>query len=93
MLLLRPNCECCDLELPPDCENVRICSFECTYCSDCASNFSNKCPNCGGELIRRPIRPAIHLDKFPASRKRLINPKHFKQRNYGLHSKPKAKAN
>jgi len=55
MLLIRPNCECCDLELPPESENVRICSFECTYCTDCAENFSNKCPNCGGELVRRPI--------------------------------------
>lgn len=58
MLELRPNCECCDRDLPPDSLAARICSFECTFCADCAEAvLDGRCPNCGGELVRRPIRP------------------------------------
>ncbi|WP_299876746.1 DUF1272 domain-containing protein [uncultured Sulfitobacter sp.] len=71
MLILKPNCECCDVDLPPDSTAARSCSFECTFCKDCAeTRFDNTCPNCGGELIRRPIRPAAMLAKFPASTER-----------------------
>ena len=31
MLELRPNCECCDKDLPPDSREAFICSFECTF--------------------------------------------------------------
>ncbi|NIF21865.1 MULTISPECIES: DUF1272 domain-containing protein [Pantoea] len=73
MLELRPNCECCDIDLPPHSIDARICSFECTFCVTCAENkLDGKCPNCGGELLRRPIRPAKKLKKFPASRKRVL---------------------
>ncbi len=58
MLALRPNCELCDADLPPDAPNARICSYECTFCADCVEKMlHNVCPNCGGELVRRPIRP------------------------------------
>ena len=58
MLALRPNCELCDVDLPPDAPNARICSYECTFCADCVEKvLRNVCPNCGGELVRRPIRP------------------------------------
>ena len=58
MLELRPNCEACDRDLPPASAEARICSNECTFCADCADNaLHNVCPNCGGELVRRPIRP------------------------------------
>ena len=58
MLALRPNCELCDADLPPEAPNARICSYECTFCADCVENIlSNVCPNCGGEFVRRPIRP------------------------------------
>ncbi len=68
MLELRPNCECCDADLPPDSQAARICSFECTFCVTCAEGvLGGKCPNCGGELLRRPIRPADRLARFPAS--------------------------
>lgn len=68
MLELRPNCEWCDVDLPPESTAARICSFECTYCAECAEHsLDNRCPNCGGELVRRPIRPANKLEKFPAS--------------------------
>ncbi len=63
MLKLKPNCECCDRDLPPDAANALICSFECTFCTACAANRlpGGRCPNCGGELLRRPIRPAPML--------------------------------
>ncbi|MCC2114016.1 MAG: DUF1272 domain-containing protein, partial [Hyphomicrobiales bacterium] len=50
MLLMKPGCECCDVDLPPDSEAARICSFECTFCTDCAATIGGRCPNCGGEL-------------------------------------------
>ena len=74
MLVLRPSCECCDKDLPPDAVDARICSFECTFCAECAEGvLKGLCPNCGGELVRRPIRPAAKLAQFPASAKRIVN--------------------
>ncbi len=71
MLLLKPNCECCDKDLPADAADARMCTFECTFCAECAEQrFGNTCPNCGGNLVVRPIRPAKHLAKNPASTKR-----------------------
>ena len=58
-LELRPNCECCDKDLPPDATDARICTYECTFCADCVDTVPlNVCPNCGGGLAPRPIRPA-----------------------------------
>ncbi len=72
MLDLRPNCECCDRNLEPASLEARICTFECTFCADCAeTRFQGVCPNCGGELIRRPVRPAALLVKYPASTERV----------------------
>ena len=72
MLELRPNCECCDRDLPPSSDQALICTFECTFCIDCVeSRFSGVCPNCGGGLSARPIRPASALHRFPASLKRV----------------------
>lgn len=73
MLELRPNCELCDTDLPPESTDAVICTFECTFCRDCAENrLSFVCPNCGGNLVQRPIRPADKLEKFPASAKRVL---------------------
>ena len=73
MLQLRPSCECCDKDLSPDSTEARICSFECTFCASCAENvLAGKCPNCGGELVVRPRRPAAKLVKFPASTERVV---------------------
>jgi uncharacterized protein len=75
MLELRPNCECCDRDLPPDSREALICSFECTWCRDCAANkLGGRCPNCGGELVARPIRPADKLGRNPASTVRKHRP-------------------
>ncbi len=73
MLELRPNCECCDRDLPPESRDAVICTFECTFCASCASDvLGGVCPNCGGELVRRPIRPADKLSRFPASTQRVL---------------------
>ncbi len=75
MLQLRPNCECCDRDLPPSALNARICSFECTFCAECAeTHLKGICPNCGGELVRRPIRPSDKLAGNPASAQRVFKP-------------------
>ena len=75
MLELRPNCECCNKDLPPEAADARICSFECTFCASCAEvKLTGRCPNCGGELVARPRRPAEKLAKYPASTKRIVKP-------------------
>ncbi|MEB0137222.1 DUF1272 domain-containing protein [Actimicrobium sp. CCC2.4] len=75
MLVLRPGCETCDTDLPPDSGSAMICSYECTFCSDCAGTLlHNTCPNCGGELVRRPVRPQARLVNSPASRERVYQP-------------------
>lgn len=75
MLELRPNCECCNAELPPESVDARICSFECTFCASCAeSRLGGRCPNCGGELLSRPRRPPAKLVTSPASTRRVHRP-------------------
>ncbi|WP_293394584.1 DUF1272 domain-containing protein [Nevskia sp.] len=75
MLELRPNCECCDRDLPPDSDQARICSFECTFCAACATEvLHGRCPNCGGELQARPRRPLLKLASHPASAVRVLKP-------------------
>ena len=75
MLQLRPNCECCDADLPPQSTLARICTFECTFCASCADGrLAGTCPNCGGELLQRPRRPADKLSKYPASTERVLKP-------------------
>jgi uncharacterized protein len=73
MLELRPKCECCGKALPPAALDAMICSFECTYCADCAQSvLKGTCPNCGGTLVPRPIRPASKLINNPASTLRVL---------------------
>jgi uncharacterized protein len=58
MLELRPTCENCRKALPPESAEARICSFECTFCTDCVERvLHNVCPNCGGGFVSRPVRP------------------------------------
>jgi hypothetical protein len=72
MLQLRPNCECCNRDLPPESQDAFICSFECTFCHACKEGvLAGKCPNCGGELVARPRRPAEKLAKYPPSSERI----------------------
>lgn len=75
MLELRPCCECCGRDLPPDAD-ARICSFECTFCAACGDTIlTGACPNCGGELVKRPVRSATMLAKYPASTERIVREK------------------
>lgn len=75
MLALRPNCECCDRELPPDAADAMICSFECTFCAACVdTRLRGVCPNCGGAFAPRPVRPASLLERFPPSTERVFKP-------------------
>lgn len=75
MLLLRPNCECCNRDLSPSADEAVICSFECTFCRSCAESLlRGRCPNCGGELVARPRRSAEKLARFPASTERVFKP-------------------
>jgi uncharacterized protein len=73
MLELRPSCECCDVDLPPDSPDARICTFECTFCARCVDEvLMGVCPNCGGSFAPRPIRPAAKLVTSPASTTRVV---------------------
>ena len=75
MLLLKPGCECCDKDLPPEAEDAMICTFECTVCRRCvAEKLRGVCPNCGGNFVPRPIRPATLLERFPPSAERVYKP-------------------
>ena len=75
MLEVRPSCECCDTPLPPESDQACICSFECTYCFECASETLRfVCPNCGGDLVARPVRPVALLVRYPASTVRVVKP-------------------
>lgn len=68
MLELRPSCEHCGLALPPDSDQARICTFECTFCLACATfELLGICPNCTGELVVRPRRPVEKLERSPAA--------------------------
>ena len=76
MLELRPTCECCNVDLPPESTAALICSFECTFCASCVDGLlQNVCPNCGGNFVPRPVRPATnwkgdnYLGNYPAGTK------------------------
>jgi len=79
MLELRPTCENWNRVLPPDSTEARICTY--TFCAHCVDVvLDNVCPNCGGGLVPRPIRPSRnwrgdnYLEKDPASSKVRHNP-------------------
>lgn len=76
MLDIRPNCEHCNKDLPNTSRDAMICSFECTYCKECALElFENVCPSCTGNFVERPIRSSKMIKKHPASTKRIFLPK------------------
>jgi hypothetical protein len=56
MLEMRDTCQRCQRSLDQDAVAF-ICSYECTFCAGCATGeLAGSCPNCGGELVRRPRR-------------------------------------
>jgi hypothetical protein len=81
MLELRPTCENCDVALPPNSPDARICSYECTFCANCVETvLHNVCPNCGGGFAPRPVRASTNwkdsnfLGNDPASTTRRHRP-------------------
>jgi hypothetical protein len=70
MLEMRPDCERCGRDLPADRHGAFICSFECTFCDACTDKLEEHCPNCGGDLLERPMRVGDALAKHPASTER-----------------------
>jgi len=75
MLEIRLNCEHCDKPLPNDSNEAMICTFECTFCSDCVENIlQNVCPNCGGGFEKRPSRPKKMLEKYPPRKEKVLKP-------------------
>jgi hypothetical protein len=54
-LEMKKECEKCGRTLPAEGEAF-VCSYECTFCKSCAEELNSICPNCGGELVRRPRR-------------------------------------
>lgn len=74
MLEIRPNCECCDRDIAPT-DEAYVCTFEWTWCPGCVARFRDgACPNCGGNLERRLVRPAAALVANPASTLRVVSP-------------------
>jgi hypothetical protein len=72
MLVMKPNCECCDVDLPADAAGVMICSFECTFCQACADQrLGRRCPNCGGGFQARPPRARALWERYPPSVERV----------------------
>jgi hypothetical protein len=69
-LEMRPDCERCGTDLPAQAPGAFICSFECTFCAECAEALDDQCPNCGGELVDRPTRARQHHDSAPPSKVR-----------------------
>ena len=74
MLEMRPDCERCGADLPAEAPGAFICSFECTFCAECADKLDDRCPNCGGELMDRPSRDKALHEKFPPGAVRKFNP-------------------
>lgn len=79
MLILKPNCECCNASLPANSSQAYICTYECTFCEDCLTGIlQGVCLNCGGDLQKRPIRPAkayrpgLGLQHHSASEEKVI---------------------
>ena len=63
-LELRISCERCNAPLTPI-DIAFICSYECTFCAKCTEEMQHACPNCGGELVRRPRRLAAAACTLP----------------------------
>ena len=70
MLEMRPDCERCGTDLLAEAPGAFICSFECTFCAECAEQLDDVCPNCGGELMDRPTRAKKLQERFPPSTER-----------------------
>lgn len=55
-LEMRSTCEKCAKNIQ---EEAYICVHECTFCDTCTEEMFHICPNCSGELVRRPKHAAL----------------------------------
>ena len=86
---MRPGCEHCDTDLGPHDLSARICTFECTFCARCADELlGGVCPNCSGELLPRPLRPAALLASAPPSTDRVHSPADLEAHRVGRAARP-----
>lgn len=53
---MKAACERCETALAES-EECYVCTYECTFRPDCTEETGHDCPNCGGELVRRPRPP------------------------------------
>jgi len=60
-LQMKPACERCGDPLDVHAE-AYVCSYECTFCQECTQRMNSVCPNCGGELVRRPRRGVVPVE-------------------------------
>jgi len=60
-LLMKSACEKCGQPLEADRE-AYICMYECTFCPECTAAMKAVCPNCDGELVRRPRKGNASLN-------------------------------
>ena len=67
MLEMRPDRERCGADLPAHAPGAFICSYECSFCAECADALDDRCPNCGGDLSDRPTRTKARQIADPAS--------------------------
>ncbi len=74
MLEMRPDCERCGADLPAYAPGAFICSYECTFCAECADALDDRCTNCGGDLSDRPTRSKARQIADPASTVRKYSP-------------------
>ncbi len=75
MLEIKPICENCGKLLPNNSDEAMICTFECTFCTECVNEILfNVCPNCGGGFEKRAARPAKLLKKYPVSLTQYLKP-------------------
>lgn len=99
MLEMRPICENCAKLLPNDSSEAMICTFECTFCTDCYNNLlDDVCPNCGGGFTKRPTRPTNCVTEnciknYPVATERKHRPINFKKyepiKNFFINIKPR----
>jgi hypothetical protein len=54
-LQMKEKCEICGRGLAHG-DEAYICSYECTFCGECSATREQICPNCSGELLKRPRR-------------------------------------
>ncbi|SRR6266851_6936975 len=52
MTSVKDKCEKCGKPVPREADAL-CCSFQCTFCPDCAAEYNHVCPNCSSQLTVR----------------------------------------